>query len=475
MAPLNPGLACLPRMALRLPVGTWAHVGAEGPDILEAHNRRDFERLLQWLRLGFLVTPGLALGAYGAAATPYAAMMIAAALCSYSLVWLVSRRCPDAILQFQLGLRLFDCALIYLVLHNYHYFIGNVYYDAVYLFAVVSAAVTHGRRGAVLVSVVAAALVLLSRLQLVSIGVLTFEARHITDSIFYGLLGFVIASSVAFLVQRTRQVSGRGEPTACTTSEQASYAPTPQDEALASLSHDLEHSLSCIKSVAQILHQRATDDPVRAQDALYLEVLESKTDTMRHLLGDLTEISHLCSGQKLSLQRREADLVELVERLVEQQGAMADGHQFSVQSNERSVIGYWDVARLERVISNLLSNATKYGPDEGRISIKVVREEDATGAWATLMVQDEGLGIPASDLPRVFDPFYRGGNVSGRILGTGMGLTSVRHIVEQHGGTVTVASHEGTGTIITVKLPLALQGETTPGRSLSWSDNSTWR
>jgi signal transduction histidine kinase len=139
------------------------------------------------------------------------------------------------------------------------------------------------------------------------------------------------------------------------------------------------------------------------------------------------------------------------------------------------VIGYWDVARLERVISNLLSNATKYGPDEGRISIKVVREEDATGAWATLMVQDEGLGIPASDLPRVFDPFYRGGNVSGRILGTGMGLTSVRHIVEQHGGTVTVASYEGTGTIITVKLPLALQGETTPGRSLSDHDNSTWR
>lgn len=75
-------------------------------------------------------------------------------------------------------------------------------------------------------------------------------------------------------------------------------------------------------------------------------------------------------------------------------------------------------------------------------------------AWAVLAVQDQGLGIPAADLPQIFERFYRGKNAAGRTRGTGIGLASVRQIIEQHGGTITVVSEEGKGSIFTVRLPL---------------------
>jgi signal transduction histidine kinase len=71
-------------------------------------------------------------------------------------------------------------------------------------------------------------------------------------------------------------------------------------------------------------------------------------------------------------------------------------------------------------------------------------------------VQDHGLGIPAADLSRIFDRFQRGRNVEGQIRGTGIGLSAARHVVEQHGGHISAQSQEGSGTIFTVRLPLAL-------------------
>jgi signal transduction histidine kinase len=88
------------------------------------------------------------------------------------------------------------------------------------------------------------------------------------------------------------------------------------------------------------------------------------------------------------------------------------------------------------------------------VTITARRERDDDGDWAVLAIQDEGLGIPALDLPRVFDRFHRGANVIERVSGTGIGLASARQIVEQHGGTIAVESVEGKGSIFTVRLPL---------------------
>jgi signal transduction histidine kinase len=88
------------------------------------------------------------------------------------------------------------------------------------------------------------------------------------------------------------------------------------------------------------------------------------------------------------------------------------------------------------------------------VSVRLGREAGPGGPWAVLAVRDEGVGIPAADLPHIFERFRRGSNVLGRVEGTGIGLASARAIVEQHGGSIAVESVEGEGSTFTVRLPL---------------------
>ncbi len=97
----------------------------------------------------------------------------------------------------------------------------------------------------------------------------------------------------------------------------------------------------------------------------------------------------------------------------------------------------------------------KYSPQGGQITVEVGREEEAGDTWAVLVVRDQGIGIPESELPNIFERFYRASNARGRVSGTGLGLAGVRQIVEQHGGSVSVASEEGCGATFAVRLPAA--------------------
>src|SRR5207245_4360486 len=111
-------------------------------------------------------------------------------------------------------------------------------------------------------------------------------------------------------------------------------------------------------------------------------------------------------------------------------------HELILESDVGEVAGELDGPRLERVLDNLVGNAVKYSPSGGCVKIHV----SARGGWATVTVRDQGLGIPAEDLPHIFEPFRRGANVIGRITGTGIGLSTAQRIVERHGGTLTVQS-----------------------------------
>ena len=116
--------------------------------------------------------------------------------------------------------------------------------------------------------------------------------------------------------------------------------------------------------------------------------------------------------------------------------------------------GLWDRGRLERVVQNLLGNAIKYSPLGGEVNIKLWRELDETAQWAVVSVRDSGVGIPAAELPHLFEHFYRATNVSGRIAGTGIGLATARRVVEQQAGRIEVEGEEGQGSTFTVRLPL---------------------
>ena len=105
---------------------------------------------------------------------------------------------------------------------------------------------------------------------------------------------------------------------------------------------------------------------------------------------------------------------------------------------------------MQRVLANLISNALKYSPDGGDIVVRLARQ----GKEAVLAVEDHGLGIPAADLPHIFEPYARASNVIGRVDGSGLGLTGARDIVQQHRGTLTVESTEGQGSTFVMRLPL---------------------
>jgi signal transduction histidine kinase len=103
----------------------------------------------------------------------------------------------------------------------------------------------------------------------------------------------------------------------------------------------------------------------------------------------------------------------------------------------------------------MLDNAIKYSPAGGDVVVRTWREVDEGQNWAIVTIEDQGLGIPASDLPYVFDRFHRGGNVHRHIAGSGIGLTGAKQIVAQHGGAIAVQSAEGEGSTFTLRLPLA--------------------
>ena len=103
------------------------------------------------------------------------------------------------------------------------------------------------------------------------------------------------------------------------------------------------------------------------------------------------------------------------------------------------------------------SNAIKYSTDNGEVIVSVACEIEQSSSWAVLRVKDHGIGIPADDLPHLFEPFHRAQN-TGAIRGTGIGLAGCKQIVEAHRGTITVESIEGEGSTFTVRLPLPADG-----------------
>jgi signal transduction histidine kinase len=715
-------------------------------DLLEPRDRLRLERLLLWLRLGFLLVAILPLLNFGVRAVPYTALIVVCVVASYAWVWALLRRFPAVLLRWQLVLRIVDCALVFVVLLSYHGFVGDTYYDSVYVFFVVAAAATHGRRGVLLVSVAAATGVLLGRVQLMAGGVLPFEVRHLTDAVYYAFLFYITGSAVVFLmrmsgeaVERREQIwqavlrqmpagvivadasSGRavlgneqteyifrqpflpadlgaypqlhffrpggaaylseelpltrslksgevvtseeihlvrddgtravlrvssapirdragaitaavvtffdvtqqqqGEEAARFLAEASllldqsleyettlasvarlavsvlgdvcivdllgrdgairrvavahadpakadleqdlrQYLPVPgsanpvpevlrtgrselrpevtasrvealardaqhleilrrlgakssmnvplvargrtlgaitliaaesgrrygqadlglaeelahraalavdnarlyheaqeairvRDEFLALVSHDLKTPLVSVRGFAQLLRTEleAATQPDRARLMTGLAKIDRAATRMTALINELVDVAHVQAGRSLELDRRLTDLVGVAQQVVAELQQTTRRHELRVVAEMARLEGVWDASRLERVVANLVGNAIKYSPGGGMITITVGRENGAECRWAVISVADEGLGIPAGDVPHVFERFHRGENV-GQIRGSGLGLASARQIVEQHGGTIDVTSVEGKGSTFTVRLPL---------------------
>jgi PAS domain S-box-containing protein/excisionase family DNA binding protein len=254
-----------------------------------------------------------------------------------------------------------------------------------------------------------------------------------------------------------------------------------RDEFLSAASHDLKTPLTAVKGTAQLLRRQVTrlEIPGIERLAKGLASIDTTATKMGQQLDELVDVTRVQVGQRLELRRRPIDIVDLARRIIAEQQQVSERHRIHVETSLNELIGTWDGVRLGRVLDNLLSNAIKYSPQGGSITVAIALEDVAGHPWTVIAVRDHGLGIPAVDLPRVFQRFRRARNVEGRIGGTGIGLASARQIVEQHGGTITVESVEGAGSTFTVRLPLAQTApeevETSPERGAPPDSDGTSR
>jgi signal transduction histidine kinase len=180
---------------------------------------------------------------------------------------------------------------------------------------------------------------------------------------------------------------------------------------------------------------------------------------MAREVDELGDIAAMLGGRSPCLELLPCDLVALALHLATDYQATTDRHNIRVESAAPQLVGTWDAPRLARVMANLLSNAIKYSPDGGEIVVTLAPEQAPEGTEAVIVVGDHGIGIPASDLPLLFSPFHRASNVRS-VAGSGLGLASVKQVVELHGGTIAAESQEGIGTTVTIHLPLASPLET---------------
>jgi signal transduction histidine kinase len=234
-----------------------------------------------------------------------------------------------------------------------------------------------------------------------------------------------------------------------TAEERRNAAGTARDEALALLAHDLRSPLSVIVGYVQLLERQAEKGlPEPERLVPYLERIEVAARQMTSLMDDLlADASPDAEAEPVELEP--TDLAAWLREIVEHQEATVATHRVLAEAPDHRVVAPVNRPKLERAIHNLVTNAVKYS-DEGS-TVRVVLTEAADEL--RIAVADEGVGIPADDLPHIFERFHRGGNVTGRVGGLGLGLTSALRAVRAHGGRIGVESVEGQGTTFTIALP----------------------
>jgi signal transduction histidine kinase/CheY-like chemotaxis protein len=233
--------------------------------------------------------------------------------------------------------------------------------------------------------------------------------------------------------------------------EKAEQASRMKDDFLATISHELRTPLQSILGWTHMLRGGALGEPggMRA-----LEAVERSAKAQAALIEDILDVSRIIAG-KLRIDVAPVYLAEVVHAALDTVRPAADAKSVRLQAvidpRAGGVMG--DANRLQQVVWNLLSNAVKFSNKEGRIYVYLRRADSAV----EIVVSDEGQGIPADFLPHVFDRFRQlDSSITRKSAGLGLGLSIVKHVVELHGGTVTVESPGvGLGCIFTVRIPIA--------------------
>lgn len=229
----------------------------------------------------------------------------------------------------------------------------------------------------------------------------------------------------------------------------AESASQAKDEFIAMLSHELRNPLSPIITALQLMRLRGVDGAERER-----AIIERQVKQLVGLVDDLLDVSRITTG-KVELTRAPVELAEVIAQAVETTSPLLEQrrHALAIDVARQGLSIDADADRLAQVVANLLTNAAKYTEPEGDIRLAAARDGDSV----VLTVRDNGVGIEADLLPRVFDLFAQAQQGPDRARGgLGLGLAIVRSLVTLHGGTVSVASEgRARGSAFTIRLPFA--------------------
>lgn len=230
---------------------------------------------------------------------------------------------------------------------------------------------------------------------------------------------------------------------------------TIRQDFISNVSHELRTPLASLRALVETLRDGALDDPPAAHR--FLDRMEVEVDALTQMVEELLELSRIESGQvplRLIPVHPAAVVTPGVDRLRPQ--AERHGITLMVDAPPDLPVVLADAQRIQQVIANLVHNAIKFTPAGGSVAVHA----GADGRWVRIEVEDTGIGIPAADLPRIFERFYKADRSRAQ-GGTGLGLAIAKHIVQAHGGEIWAQSVEGDGSVFTFTLPVA---ETPPDK-----------
>jgi len=227
-----------------------------------------------------------------------------------------------------------------------------------------------------------------------------------------------------------------------------------QRDFIANISHELKTPLTTIKSYAETLMEGSVDD--KETTIAFLEIINTEADRMNRLVKDLLQMSRLDYKQE-NWYKKDSNIISLLKTAVtkvELTAVNKNQHLNCLFDPDLKLPVFIGKDGIEQVILNVLSNASKYTQDGGRIDIDAFKKEKN----ALIVISDNGMGIPENQLPRVFERFFRVDKARSRDLGgTGLGLAISKQIIEEHDGSIEIESKEGKGTKVFITLPLSVR------------------
>ena len=221
---------------------------------------------------------------------------------------------------------------------------------------------------------------------------------------------------------------------------------------VATVSHELRTPLTSITGYMEMLLDRDLGE-LSAQQERTLEKVSRNTVRLQDLIEDLLTLSAIEAGTFVTVSDP-ASLLDIIAGAAEdaEPAVAAKAITLTTALPDDGLVVNGDASQLTRVLTNLLSNAVKFTPSGGQVTVTA----EAAGGWAVVSVADTGIGIPEADKKDLFTRFFRASNATRRAIpGTGLGLAIIQTIITGHGGELSLQSQEGSGTTVTVRLPLA--------------------